>query len=112
MFNLYENIKEIADKHGYTPSGLMLAMGKPKSTLSNLNSGRTGSLSVETIKQIADFLGEPYDVIAHGQSDAEELFDKHRILMHRVGKIENKLSEADKKMMESILGSLEEKYAD
>lgn len=67
MFNLYENIRAIAAEHGYSPSGLMLAMGKSKSVMSNLRVGKIETLSSSTLQQIADFLGEPYDRVAHGK---------------------------------------------
>lgn len=87
MFNLYKNIADIAAEHGYTPSGLMVAMGKPKSTLSNLKNGRIESLSVLTIQQIADFLCEPYDRVAHGTPNEHDddilnmLFEDERTLL-------------------------------
>lgn len=103
MFNLYENIRQVSAEHGYTPSGLMEAMGKPKSTLSNLKKGRVDSLSVSTLQQIADFLEEPFDKIAHGSTIEEQLFEEDRVLLHRIGK----LKPEDKKYIEDLIKRLE-----
>jgi len=72
MFDLYENIKKVARAHGYTPSGMCDAMGISKSTLSNLKNGRAETLSQATLHAIAAFLGENYDLVAHGKTGAPE----------------------------------------
>lgn len=112
MFDLYENIKSIAAKHGYTPGGLCSAMGISRSTLSNLKNGRAMTLSVAMLERIAAFLGEPYDVIAHGSENKEiaqtdtslddEIIDK----VHRINESDDTREMLDALMHRSDLRAL------
>ena len=70
MFNLYENIQSLCEKRGVTVSGMCVAIGKSKSTLSNLRNGRSDTLAMRTAQLIADYLQVPLDVVLHGEKEA------------------------------------------
>lgn len=54
MFNLYENIKKLCrEKKNVTPSKMLVDLGMSKSTLSNLNNGRSESITTDTAEKFA-----------------------------------------------------------
>lgn len=100
MFNIYDNIKELAEKHGYSVSGMCDAMGMSRATLSNLKNGRAETLSVRNFKRIAEFLEEPLDIVMHGAPTTAQ-----RVWLDVAKSV---LEENDKKESPSDLDELED----
>ena len=57
MAVLYETIKELCKAKGVSVSKMCLDLGMSKSIMSNLHTGRKETLSMPTLKKIADYLG-------------------------------------------------------
>ena len=91
MFNLYKNIQELCEERGETISGMSVAIGMSKSTLSNLKNGRSDTISMKTAQKIADYLGVDVDVVLRGKekqppvTDDEELWELRQLLHDRPG---------------------------
>lgn len=56
MYDLYNRIKEQCDRKNVSVSGMCLALGMSKSTMSDLKSGKKKTLSAKTMTKIADYL--------------------------------------------------------
>ena len=69
MFNLYENIKTLCAEKHLTVSAMCEAAGMSKSTMSNLNNGRSDSISRRTASKIAAVLGCSVDDVLHGRNE-------------------------------------------
>lgn len=67
MFNLYENIKMLCNESGLSVSAMCEKAGISKSIMSNLNNGRSDSISAKTAAKIAAVLGVPVDDVLHGR---------------------------------------------
>ena len=61
MGTLYENIKQLCEKKGVTPSRVCVDLGFSKTIMSSLKSGRTSSLSTSKLQAIADYFGITID---------------------------------------------------
>ncbi len=56
MFNLYENIKNLCNEKGITPSRLCVETGVSKSTVSQLKNGLITTINMQTATKFADYL--------------------------------------------------------
>lgn len=82
MFNLYENIKKLCrEKKNVTPSRMLVDLGMSKSILSNLNNGRSESITTDTAEKFANYLGVSVDMVLHGyDSDLKSTATKEQLL--------------------------------
>lgn len=114
MCNLYESIKSLCDEHGITGAKMCSDIGISRNLLTELKAGRRSGISADKARKIAEYFGVSVERVLGGneQTYAEQLYEKHNMLMHRVGRIEDKMSDADKKALEGVIGMLEDKYAD
>lgn len=69
MSELYDRIKALCGERGITVARLSEQIGSPRSTLSNLNNGRSKSLNAETLAKIAAVLGVSVDYLLGEQKD-------------------------------------------
>lgn len=57
MCTLYDKIQSLCKQKGVSASRMCLELGLSKSTMSNMKSGRTSSVSTATAQKIASYLG-------------------------------------------------------
>lgn len=82
--NMYEKIYQLCEEKGIKPGKLCTEIGIPKSTLTELKTGRTRSLSTHTLSKIAQyfnvslgFFDESFDPV---DGTRDELFQKRKLL--------------------------------
>lgn len=63
MFTMYNHLRELARSHGMSPSRMMVASGSAKAAYSNLRNKPDGTISPETARKIADYLGISVDEV-------------------------------------------------
>lgn len=75
MGTLYENVTFLCTQRGITPGKLCSELGMPRSTLSDLKSGRKQHLTTKTACSIADYFGISVDSLLgrdqHAVTDAD-----------------------------------------
>ena len=74
MSDLYKSIKDVCEARGTTVSAMCLAIGKSKSLMSDLKSGRKKSLSSDVLQLIADHLHVSVESLL-GREESKYLFD-------------------------------------
>ena len=67
METLYDRIAITCKARGITPSGLCVKLGIRKAILSDLKSGRSGSMHSDTVVMFAEALGVTTDYILTGR---------------------------------------------
>lgn len=82
--NMYEKIYQLCEERGIKPGKLCTEIGIPKSTLTELKTGRTKSLSTQTLSKIAQYFNvslgyfdEAFDPV---DCEKDELFQKRKLL--------------------------------
>ena len=112
MEDLYKHIEGLGRKHGYkNMTVLCKAAGVPRSTMSELNNGRSKDLSKPNAQKFADILGITLDEVygeetkkAPTQEDEREItFDDFTFAMQNESK---DLTEADKQILLSMAKQL------
>ncbi len=81
---MYDKIQELCNLRNIKPAELSRETGVPKSTLTDLKSGRTKTLSAQNISKIAVFFGVSadyfYDSTDSVEDKRDELFEKRKLL--------------------------------
>ena len=81
---MYEKIQGLCNEKGIKIAQLCKAAGVPKSTLSELKTGRTKTLSTQTLSKIAQYfnvsLGYFEDTVDGVEETRDELFLKRKLL--------------------------------
>lgn len=112
MEDLYKHIESLGKEHGYkNMTVLCKAAGVPRSTMSELNNGRSKDLSKPNAQKFADILGVTLDEVygeetkkAPTQEDEREItFDDFTFAMQNESK---DLTEADKQILLSMAKQL------
>ncbi|MEE0649565.1 helix-turn-helix domain-containing protein, partial [[Clostridium] scindens] len=112
MEDLYKHIEGLGREHGYkNMTVLCKAAGVPRSTMSELNNGRSKDLSKPNAQKFADILGITLDEVygeetkkAPTQEDEREItFDDFTFAMQNESK---DLTEADKQILLSMAKQL------
>ena len=112
MEDLYKHIEGLGREHGYkNMTVLCKAAGVPRSTMSELNNGRSKDLSKPNAQKFADILGITLDEVygeetkkAPTQEDEGEItFDDFTFAMQNESK---DLTEADKQILLSMAKQL------
>lgn len=112
MEDLYKHIESLGREHGYkNMTVLCKAAGVPRSTMSELNNGRSKDLSKPNAQKFADILGVTLDEVygeetkkAPTQEDEREItFDDFTFAMQNESK---DLTEADKQILLSMAKQL------
>ena len=112
MEDLYKHIEGLGREHGYkNMTVLCKAAGVPRSTMSELNNGRSKDLSKPNAQKFADILGITLDEVygeetkkAPTQEDERErTFDDFTFAMQNESK---DLTEADKQILLSMAKQL------
>ena len=112
MEDLYKHIEGLGREHGYkNMTVLCKAAGVPRSTMSELNNGRSKDLSKPNAQKFADILGITLDEVygeetkkAPTQEDEREItFDVFTFAMQNESK---DLTEADKQILLSMAKQL------
>lgn len=104
MFNLYNHIEELAKQHGFSSvQELCNAAGVWASSLSNLNNGRSKSISMSTAKKLAAALDVSIDAV-YGR-------EKEMTATSGDGQqsLEDSISDKDKRLLEWFRSLPEEK---
>ena len=76
MSELYNRIKELCKKQGENVTTLCRNCEIPRTTLSELNNGRTKMLSSTTLSKIAKYFGVSVEYLL-GQETTEDIFSKY-----------------------------------
>jgi transcriptional regulator with XRE-family HTH domain len=112
MEDLYKHIESLGKEHGYkNMTVLCKAAGVPRSTMSELNNGRSKDLSKPNAQKFADILGVTLDEVygeetkkAPTQEGEREItFDDFTFAMQNESK---DLTEADKQILLSMAKQL------
>lgn len=81
---MYEKIYQLCEEKGIKPGKLCTEIGIPKSTLTELKTGRTKNLSTQTLSKIAQYFNvslgyfdEAFDPVDSAKND---IFKKRRLL--------------------------------
>ena len=84
MMSMYDKIYKLCEDKGIKPANLCNAIGIPKSTLTELKSGRTKHLSTQTLQKIAQYfnisLGYFDEVADPVDGIRDRLFEKRKLL--------------------------------
>lgn len=73
MSELYERIKEIAEKYGYSVNQLRIKANLSPGVLGDLKSGKSKNLSRATAEKLADALGITVDELYGVQTEEKEI---------------------------------------
>lgn len=68
MFSLYENIKRLCAEKGVSPSRMCEDIGRSKSLMTALRSGKTTGINYESAELMAKYFGVSVDEVLHGQA--------------------------------------------
>lgn len=63
MFTMYKHLQTLAWDHGMSPSQMMVNAGLSKTCFSNLRNKPDGTISPETARKIANYLGISVDEV-------------------------------------------------
>ena len=112
MEDLYKHIESLGKEHGYkNMTVLCKAAGVPRSTMSELNNGRSKDLSKPNAQKFADILGVTLDEVYEEETkkaptqegEREITFDDFTFAMQNESK---DLTEADKQILLSMAKQL------
>lgn len=117
MEDLYKHIESLGKEHGYkNMTVLCKAAGVPRSTMSELNNGRSKDLSKPNAQKFADILGVTLDEV-YGEETKKaptqegERWDDPEI--YRIQRARKNMTPAEKqKMMNILKASFEDYFSD
>ena len=117
MEDLYKHIESLGKEHGYkNMTVLCKAAGVPRSTMSELNNGRSKDLSKPNAQKLADILGVTLDEV-YGEETKKaptqegERWDDPEI--YRIQRARKNMTPAEKqKMMNILKASFEDYFSD
>ena len=77
MDNMYTIIEGLCKSRGITVAFLAREIGISKSTLSELKSGRTASLSAKNMEKVSEYFGIPSDYLLGKEEQKEKSPRRH-----------------------------------
>lgn len=93
MFNLYENLVRLCAIKGVSPSKMCLDIGKSKSLMSALRTGKTVGISQDSAEKMAEYFGVTVDEVLHGIREPEPKEIKKDPTDEQIGEIKDEIME-------------------
>ena len=101
MVNLYEKISDLCRERGVTPYRMSKDAGISRSIITELKSGRSQSLSAESLQKVANYFKVPVDYLLDlGEIDPSDIppeppVSKHQILFALFGDVADEITDAE-----------------
>ncbi len=113
MMTMYDKIYKLCEENGIKPANLCKAIGIPKSTLTELKTGRTKHLSTQTLQKIAQYfnisLGYFDEVPDPVDGIRDRLFEKRKLLFDLSDKATEEQLDSFLVMFKALVESEEDK---
>lgn len=101
MFTLYDNIKRLCDIKGVSPSKMCLDIGKSKSLISALRTGKTTGINQESANLMAEYFGVSVDEVLHGKREIAQTDSLDDDIMNKVHSINE--NEDTREMLDALM---------